>query len=392
MSVTFIHTADWQLGKPFATVEDDARRARLQEERFRTLERIGQLARESGAAFVLVAGDLFDSPTPTKAVVSRACSLIGAMKLPVLVIPGNHDYGGPGSLWEQPYFLSEQSALAPNLTVLRTAEPLELDGAVLLPCPLLRRHESSDPTAWVRGYFDSGADPGAKPRIVLAHGSVQEFTSIGDDDADSGYPNLIDLARLEALPVDYVALGDWHGRKSVGARTWYSGTHEADRFPRGEGHEQGFVLKVTIQRGSSPAVESIRIGAMAWFDESVSLTGDDVVARLDARLAEIAGSSPDRTLVRLILSGSLGFEADARLRERLDAWRARLLDLRLDDRTSIEPSPEEIEALSRRPGDPLISRVAGELLNRVSLAGDEGPVACEALRLLYATCHDRGGR
>jgi hypothetical protein len=30
MSLVFLHTADWQLGKPFASVRDDAKRHRLQ--------------------------------------------------------------------------------------------------------------------------------------------------------------------------------------------------------------------------------------------------------------------------------------------------------------------------------------------------------------------------
>jgi hypothetical protein len=40
MSTTFIHTADWQLGKPFAGVTDPAKRALLQNERFQAIRRI----------------------------------------------------------------------------------------------------------------------------------------------------------------------------------------------------------------------------------------------------------------------------------------------------------------------------------------------------------------
>jgi DNA repair exonuclease SbcCD nuclease subunit len=65
MSITSIHTGDWQLGKPFAGVEDDNNRVLLQQERINVLGRIAHLAEESGARFNIVAGDLFDSPTPS---------------------------------------------------------------------------------------------------------------------------------------------------------------------------------------------------------------------------------------------------------------------------------------------------------------------------------------
>ena len=123
MSLTFLHTADWQLGKPYARVTDDAKRARLQAERFECLKRIAAAVSQHKAAFVLVAGDLFDSPSPLKSSVAMACEAIGQMGVPVVVIPGNHDHGGPGSLWEQPFFLQQRDQLAPNLQVLLTTLP-----------------------------------------------------------------------------------------------------------------------------------------------------------------------------------------------------------------------------------------------------------------------------
>jgi DNA repair exonuclease SbcCD nuclease subunit len=88
MTVTFIHTADWQLGKPFAGVEDVQKRSLLQNERLIVIKRIADKAREHNAEFVLLAGDLFDSSSATKATVSAAFSAIGALGLPAYAIPG----------------------------------------------------------------------------------------------------------------------------------------------------------------------------------------------------------------------------------------------------------------------------------------------------------------
>lgn len=78
----FLHTADWQLGKPYARVTDPDKRSQLRRERYSAIDRIGRVAQEQGAAFIAVAGDLFDTHQPTKADVSSACSAIGALGLP----------------------------------------------------------------------------------------------------------------------------------------------------------------------------------------------------------------------------------------------------------------------------------------------------------------------
>ena len=44
--ITFLHTADWQIGKPFASIGDPAKRARVQQERIEAIRRIGGVVRE----------------------------------------------------------------------------------------------------------------------------------------------------------------------------------------------------------------------------------------------------------------------------------------------------------------------------------------------------------
>ena len=59
----FIHTADWQIGKPFAGISDIHKRSLVQKARIEVIKRIGLVAKDTAADFVLVAGDLFDSPS-----------------------------------------------------------------------------------------------------------------------------------------------------------------------------------------------------------------------------------------------------------------------------------------------------------------------------------------
>ncbi|MCX6875814.1 MAG: DNA repair exonuclease [Verrucomicrobia bacterium] len=387
MSAVFLHTADWQLGKPFASVRDDAKRHRLQQERLHAVQRLADLARSSEAGFILVAGDMFDSSHATKATVSAACAAIGALKVPVLVIPGNHDHAGPGSIWAQEFFLREQKQLAPNLRVLLTPEPVILENAVIFPAPLLRRFEPGDPTAWIRSSVDDPSLPPDLPRIVLAHGTIQGFGSVQEDEEGaSTVVNWIDLSSLPADANDYIALGDWHGTKQVGPKAWYSGTLETDRFPKGEGNDPGNVLKVTLSRGAAPVVEKIPSSRFLWKELAFRFSDDASLDLFASLLDETLGQRGDEHLLLLSLEGSLGIEASGRLEKILESWESRLVRLKLDHRATIAPSKEEITALTQRSEDPLIASVASQLVSEIDAATEDAAITRLALRELHAAC------
>jgi DNA repair exonuclease SbcCD nuclease subunit len=378
MTVRFLHTADWQLGKAFGSIADPHNRVLVQQERLAVIERIGEVARVGEAQFVVVAGDLFDSPSATKATVAAACAAIGRIGLPVFVIPGNHDHGGPGSLWEQAFFQRESATLAPNLRVLLSAEPVAVAGAVLLPCPLLRRHESADTTSWLRAIDWSAW--GGQPRIVLAHGSVQGFAE------EDGAVNRLDLGRLPAAEIDYIALGDWHGTKQIADHAWYAGTPEQDRFAKGESNEPGHVLLVIAARGALPIVERVRTARLGWHRLDFRFSAAADLGRLESEVDALLGQRAQQDLLELTLHGELGIEASTHLDSHLEAWSARLLRLDLMRDLRIAPNRDEINALTQRVGDPLIARVARELLARAGSDDAGGAAAYEALRELHTLC------
>lgn len=385
MTARFLHTADWQLGKPFAGIEDPQARALVQQERLAVIGRLREAAQAHGAGFIVIAGDLFDSPGITKATVSAACSAIGSLGIPVFAIPGNHDHAGPGSVWEQEFFRRECASLAPNLRLLLEAAPVEIDSAVLLPCPLLRRAEAADTTAWLRHPESLAALASApdKPRIVLAHGSVQGFGEPDAEEYESGGTNRLDLERLPVAAYDYLALGDWHGMKQVGPRAWYSGTPELDRFPKGTEQEPGFVLAVTVTRGSAPEVTAVRTARLGWHRQAHTFTEPGSLERLEDTLQHQLGSRTQSDLLQLDLDGALGLEEAAGLEELLERWRARLLRLKIANRTVLAPSEEELAALTRDTANPVTARVAAALLGLSTGAGEEATVARLALRELH---------
>ena len=379
----FIHSADWHLGRPYHSIREDASRFRLRQARLDVLSRIGDLARAKDARFILVAGDLFDSPTPPQETVAAALGAIGELEIPVHVIPGNHDHGGPAGPWRTDHLVREQPRLAPNLVVHEEGVPCVVEGVVLLPAPLETRHELQDPTLWIRN-ASFGELPPELPRVVLAHGSTLEFTGASDPgDPLAGTPNLIDLARLPMGEVDYIALGDWHGTQQVADKAWYAGTPEPDRFPRGPDYSSGRVLVVDVERGGSPRVEAAPTGGISWRTKDLHVAGDEGLADALEELQALTGTRTGRDLLRLTVTGQVGLASRSELDQRLADLGARFLQLDVDTRElHLQPSEDELASLSERPGDPLVAQVATSLLTR--LGEEEDRIAGLALQRLHA--------
>ncbi|WP_154859180.1 metallophosphoesterase family protein [Cyclobacterium xiamenense] len=388
MKTTFIHSADWQIGKPFASLSDPTKQVNLSNLRLQAILKIGEIASEEGVDFVVVAGDLWDSVTPTKALVSETLQAIGKIPVPVYVIPGNHDHAAPGTVWHQAYYRQEQQALAPNLQLLLEAKPIELDQAILLPCPLLRNKENTDLSQWLRdASIYTGL--GDKPRIVLAHGSVADFGAEKFEDEEefgSSAANLLDLSRLPLDDnLDYLALGDWHGTKKINDKSWYSGTPEPDRFPKGERHDQGNILLVTAERGIIPTVQRLNTSSASWQVQSFHFTSDTAFPEFESAMNVWVGNRVNQDLLKLELTGSLGLEAMDRLQKSLETYQSRLIRIKLANRVLLEPREEELDQLRIASQDPLIARVADKLNFIIQKGGVEETVAREALKQLYFT-------
>lgn len=153
--IKFIHSADWQLGKPFGRSDPDVRWA-LVEARFDAVDALGRAAGEH----VIVAGDISDREGPEDRTISR----MDRHACPWWLLSGNHDFAGNGGLWDR---LRQRTS--DKLIMLSEPEPREIKGKIwLLPAPLIHRHNLQDPTS----LFDAMETPGARLRIGVAHGSA----------------------------------------------------------------------------------------------------------------------------------------------------------------------------------------------------------------------------
>ena len=350
--VRFIHTADWQLGLKLRYLQPE-RAAQLRLIRFQTVRAIAALARERRADFVLVAGDVLDDNGLGRDNLQQTADALRSFgDLPVGLLPGNHDAATADSALMR-------LELPPSVKVLAEHTPSRFADALIYPCPLLRRHEMSDPTRWLPARV-----PGEGIRIAVAHGGVIDFANAPDRET----PNLIDANRVLAKGFDYLALGDWHGTFRFNSRAWYSGAHEPTRFKESD---PGAVLLVEIEApGAEPRVERIAVASTRWLTLDVELVEEEQVETLRRRLDALEERS--LTLLNLRLRGALSLAARDALDALLADYAQRLVFLRQDT-----------SCLQTSATDRDLAQLRGEGFMASALDSLRDARATDAIRLLY---------
>lgn len=357
-----IHTADWQLGKPFARFPLEVRAA-LTEARLDAIDRLGAVATSAGAGHVVVAGDVFDNVEPGNRIVKQALSRMERTPVTWWLMPGNHDHARAGGLW------SRVRASSPaNVRIVDTPEAVEMEeSAWLLPAPLEHRKMVSDPTAAMVGM----ATPPGALRIGLAHGSITEFGAAGESS------NLIPPDRARSAGLDYLALGDWHGFLTVGDRTAYSGTPEIDRFGR---DEPGACVSVNMSSADAPKLERVDIGRYRWLSRQWNLEGlDDLnrelaALRYEARLSNV--------LLSLKLVGVASLSDRVAIATAAQDWLAhelRHLDLDADGLTA-RPTPDDVARIDVQGA---LAGATASLQVQAEAGGADADIAAAALERLY---------
>lgn len=378
-STTFLHTSDLQLGMTRWFLDGDAQ-GRFDDARLRAIDRLGEVAVEHGAEFIVVAGDVFEHNSLSDRVTGRALERLKALPVPVYLLPGNHDPLVADSIFRR-------TDGVPGVIVLGDSEPVPVaPGVEIIAAPLLSKRATTD---LVRRAVEPLA-PTAGIRVLVGHGQAESRSN-------EIVPDLIDLAYLESRladgTVDYAALGDTHSTQSVGdtGRVWYSGAPETTDFhdPRlgeeaGE-HNSGNVLVVRISKASSEAeaepvavdVEQVRVGEWTFEALDRELTsGEDVE---EFFTAVDAFPHKDRTVIKYGLRGTLTMTATRRLEaglaERRPVFAALYERERLTD-LHLEPGEQELADLG-------VSGFAAAALAELVESAEADPTARDAVNLFF---------
>jgi DNA repair exonuclease SbcCD nuclease subunit len=357
----------------------DEAQSRFTHDRIDAIRRIGELARDHEAQFVVVAGDVFESNQVDRQTVVRALEAMDSVPVPLFLLPGNHDPLDAATVYRSATFSAKKPE---NVLVLEDSQPIEPAGAQgveVVGAPW----DSKRPFTDLAGSLFAALEPSPPDvtRIAVAHGVVD--TLAPDPDA----PALIRVADAEKALGDgrihYLALGDRHSATDVGGTggIWYSGTPVATDF--GE-QAPGRVLLVDVAPGSPPQVTEIPLYADdAWrfVDESYPLNGPEDVEALARSLD--AHTHKESVILRLSLVGELSIAAHARLNTILDDYGDSYASIRLWERhTNLVILPDSLDAESLELSG-YAKKAWDELAEGAKRAGEADRESGDALALLY---------
>ena len=374
-AMRFLHTADWQLGMTRHFLAGEAQ-PRYSAARRDAVAGLGALAEQTGAEFVVVAGDVFDANQLAPTVVSQSLEAMRAIGVPVYLLPGNHDPLDAASVYTSALFRAE---CPDHVVVLDRAGVRDVrPGVQLVAAPWRSKVPTSDLVAPVLA--DLPAD--GTVRVLVAHGGVDVL------DPDPGKPSLIRMTALaEALgrgAVHYVALGDKHSRTCVGdsGRVWYSGSPEVTNYDHVEA-DPGHVLLVDIDE-DDPAhpvsVENHHVGRWHFITLRRQVDNSRDIADLDINLDQLPDK--DRTVIKHGLVGTLTVTDRAALDACLDRHSRRFAALYPWERhTDIAVMPADCEFDDLGIGGFAAEAVA-ELVETARSGGADAGAARAALGLL----------
>ncbi len=287
MSVKILHTADLHLASGKTGVENG--KSEIENTFFKIIE----LCRTENIDFLLISGDLFDSPLVSAVDAENVISAISKIpKTIVAIASGNHDYASPGSVYTKYKF--------PENTVIFTSfleyvdfpqKNVRLWGAGFTDrfesLPLLQNFEESDNDSI---------------NLCVLHGELVANNS------QSTY-NPIYPSAIEQSNMDYIALGHIHKRSEIqklgGTSFSYSGCPDGMGFDEPGGHG---VYMGTVSKGECN-LEYIELSSRQYLLKTFDVSDlSNSFEASDHILESLKCEQPDsfhRNLYRITLNGEI---------------------------------------------------------------------------------------
>jgi DNA repair exonuclease SbcCD nuclease subunit len=323
-SIRFIHSSDWQLGMTRAFLTEEAA-SRFNQARIDAIAKLGELAIEHEARFILVAGDVFESNQLSRQTVLRTLNALSALPVPILLLPGNHDPLDGSSIFDTKEFLEAPE----HIIVIRDTSAIsipKIKGVEIFGAPWPTKHPSSD----LCSDLVESLEPSENVvRIIVAHGQVDSLAP------DTSRPDIITLGRVEPTiesgSIHYIALGDRHSVTPVGGtgRIWYSGAPLVTAFDEVEPNK---ALLVELEFEGGCEVKPLEVGKWEFIAKHFVVNGMDDLEQLKEWLAKLPNK--ERTAIKIGFEGSINLTTDAALEEIMETNSELFASLRKRERTS----------------------------------------------------------
>lgn len=332
-------TGDVHIGKKydrFADIKED-----LIQSRFDCLDKAIKEAEKKNCDYFVVTGDLFDSVSNIKQThVQKVVDILSGFGGRVLVLPGNHDYyTGEEKVWKD--FVNSLDKTDHNIILITKMEPLVFDDGdepvTFYPAYCQKKHSEENNLGWIK---KSKIDRSVF-NIGIAHGSISGLSP----DLKNEY-FLMTEQELNSIPVDAWLIGHTHipyptdlqeDQDMSGYTIFNAGTPEQTDLSN---NTEGICFILTMDKKQRKTVVNARkfvSGSIRYFDLRLEVGK----AGLDAAIEEIVKGLPDRSVVRLTVSGSVPeeeFSERGRIYERhLDRFLTyEIEDSELSERITVE--------------------------------------------------------
>lgn len=285
--------SDLHLETPFAWADTGLARRRRQALR-EALAKLVALTLEEPPAAVLCGGDLYEHDRISLDTGEFLRTMFERLHpIPVFVAPGNHDWYGPQSIYNQVRW-------SPNVHVFREAhlEPVAIDDGITLwgaahPGP-----------AHMQGLLDGFRVDRSGLQLALFHGSERGLLPYQETGKSMHAP--FDARQIEQAGLHHAFLGHYHQPRDADHFT-YPGNPEPLMF--GEDGERGVVIATCLPDGTVRR-KRIRVAVSQVHNLEVDVTGSesrqDVLERVAQALGPLSGSA------RVTLVGEVGPAVDLR--------------------------------------------------------------------------------
>jgi DNA repair exonuclease SbcCD nuclease subunit len=354
--VRFIQTSDWQIGMKGGGLGEAA--SIVREARFRSIHNVLRSAQETGVDFVLMCGDIFEHNMISQEDVKKLVTIFNQYPdIPLYLLPGNHDILGADCIYNREIFQRIN-----NLTILRTSDAVEANGAVLYPCPVFSKSTTQDLTRTIPVVKQTTGI-----HIGVAHGSLVGRSAASNIEAID-LP--VDPACVDQTGIDYLALGHWHSCRTFEdctgiTRMAYSGTHEQTNYSE---DNAGHCLLVQIDaKGEVPKIEPIKTGQLTWLSEEFEMQDSSSLHNLRNYLETIKQID----MVRLVLYGELPLKHKEDLDNLLEYETTRHENFRIKSDSLNITVPVQLEAPADY-GDPVLNQTDRDLRQLLTNETDPG--------------------
>ena len=293
--VKFVHAADLHIDSPLRGLDkyEGAPAARLRAATRRALENLVALCIEEQAAFLLLAGDVFDGSWKdfsTGLFFAAQMTRLREAGIPVVIVRGNHDAASS---------ITKSLRLPDNVRELSSKKPDTIDladaGTSVHGQSFAQRAITDDLAARypdaVRGAFNIG----------LLHTCLD-----GREGHERYAPTTLETMRAKGY--DYWALGHVHAREVLSKEPWIvfpgnlQGRHAKETGIKG-------ASLVSVEDGVVKSVEHRALDVVRWeqlvIDASEATDVYELVDRARDALTKRAETCPDRLLAaRLVIAGT----------------------------------------------------------------------------------------